>query len=459
MSLFAGVCGSRGVLMAWANTSFNVQRQSDHHAISAFLKVFADSEVVRSGIKVRAAEASLDIGPGISPKSEGEEDLRRILKLLPDDSMSIVNLALHCLYGDRGFVVKLQRNGNGAADIINLELNGLGGAGEGKEVVAAMIHLVAVLKRHLKALDARDGIASIVGKETKRFLERREVELLKVEELGRTLVAQLAESTATVRVQLEEEYRLRRLAVETEGTTEKQRLLAVIQEREKHLELREKEVDRRIAEIDDRDSRHVRRDIRREQKRELQASAEKFGLTNGTQELRNPVRNASYLLIIVLLLLVVASTVFNFMLLVDDAELSTIAWAFLGAKQSILTAGLVSAVVFHIRWSNRWFEQHASEEFRLKRLGLDLDRASWLVETALEWKEIKGTETPIALIDRLSAGLFVPDVPKQDQTAVDRLAAALLGASAEVTLPIPGGGTARLDRKGIEAMRKASESD
>ena len=66
----------------------------------------------------------------------------------------------------------------------------------------------------------------------------------------------------------------------------------------------------------------------------------------------------------------------------------------------------VGTMIFYIRWCDNWFRQHADEEFLLKRLLLDIDRASWIVEMSLEWAEEKGTEIPEELIDRLSNNLF-----------------------------------------------------
>jgi hypothetical protein len=124
--------------------------------------------------------------------------------------------------------------------------------------------------------------------------------------------------------------------------------------------------------------------------------------------------------------------------------------------------GLAAALVFYIRWNDNWFRQHADEEFRLKRLELDIDRASWVVEMALEWQEEKGSIIPQELIDRLTSNLFIdqdrrapPKHPSED------LASAIVAASSGLTLRIPGIGEVTLDRRGVrrftEAVEKASE--
>ena len=67
---------------------------------------------------------------------------------------------------------------------------------------------------------------------------------------------------------------------------------------------------------------------------------------------------------------------------------------------------LTVMVVFYIKWIDRWAQIHANEEFRLKRLDLDIDRSSWIVEVALEWQEEKGGAIPQELLDKLTHNLF-----------------------------------------------------
>jgi hypothetical protein len=221
------------------------------------------------------------------------------------------------------------------------------------------------------------------------------------------------------------------------------------------LEEKEKAHETRVADIDDRNARHVRRHIRREQKEELKASSTNFSLTGGTIALREPIATVCKYLLWAFGGGAALLTVVNAYLAFSGRDLSIATWVALGIKQAALTAVLVSTAVFYIRWNNRWFEQHATEEFRLKRLSLDLDRASWLVETAMEWKEEKGTEIPNILVERLSSGLFEPEAPKETPLhPADQLASALLGASSEVSLETPGGSKLRIDRKGLRSLQK-----
>jgi hypothetical protein len=84
---------------------------------------------------------------------------------------------------------------------------------------------------------------------------------------------------------------------------------------------------------------------------------------------------------------------------------------------------------------NRWFEQHSLTEFHLKQFELDMERASWLVETSLEWKDAKGTAMPPELMKSLSTGLFNNrDEVEQVVHPADQLASALLGSASAIKL-------------------------
>ncbi|CCK74953.1 hypothetical protein OLEAN_C07770 [Oleispira antarctica RB-8] len=107
-----------------------------------------------------------------------------------------------------------------------------------------------------------------------------------------------------------------------------------------------------------------------------------------------------------------------------------------GIKQGIYSAGAIGSVIFLIRWMNRWFELHSQSEFELKYFELDMERASWIVETSLEWKDAKGTAIPSELLDSLSKNLFSQDKEKLDPLnhPADQLASALMGSASSVKL-------------------------
>jgi len=110
--------------------------------------------------------------------------------------------------------------------------------------------------------------------------------------------------------------------------------------------------------------------------------------------------------------------------------------------------------VFYIKWRNRWFQKHADEEFKLKRLELDFDRASWLVEMALEWRERGYEDIPLPLIEKLGKNIFESEEKKEeDKSAADQLASAILGQSSKLRL-MTQFGEVELDRKGLKKLRE-----
>lgn len=124
-------------------------------------------------------------------------------------------------------------------------------------------------------------------------------------------------------------------------------------------------------------------------------------------------------------------------------------------KQIAFTILFVSTAYYFIGWNNQWFQRHANEEFRLKRMELDIDRASWFVEMAFEWKDEKGEEIPVELIERLTQGLFADERCDHPVEPTDALAHALTGA-ARFKVKLADGTEAEYDRKGIEKLIRRS---
>ncbi len=220
------------------------------------------------------------------------------------------------------------------------------------------------------------------------------------------------------------------------------------QAKEEKLKEREKALDNRLQELDDRNSKHARRQLRQELKKALANRAQEFTLTEKTNKKRIIIHS----LFMSLMLLFGGAIIYSGLNL--DQTLYTIVrlgWA---------TAAFAATVIFYIRWNDQWFRQHADEEFKLKQLELDIDRASWVVEMALEWKEEKGTEIPQELIDRLTQRLFIDrDKPEAPKHPSEDLATALLSASTGLKLQVPGFGELVLNKKGLKDFRKtASES-
>lgn len=307
-------------------------------------------------------------------------------------------------------------------------------------------------RQHLKAIDATGAVSKVLGEEFSRFYEARETNLIRLEKLSESMFYKHEEFIR----KHTDEILMQKKILELEHARQSENLQKEYEERIKKIEDREKVVEKRLADIEHYDSKYARRQLRRDLKEELKKRSEKFELTTGTKSLRAPI----FIFTIVLLCFFGVGTVVSSFLAYMDIFNNTgtggssHVWPLI-IKQLAFTAVFASTSVFFIRWNNRWFEQHATEEFRLKRHEIDLDRASWVVEMALEWQKEKGDEIPVELIEKLSQNLFSDDKAKDYPLhPSDQLASAIFGASAGANLKLPGGTEINLDRKSVKELSK-----
>lgn len=311
----------------------------------------------------------------------------------------------------------------------------------------AFLIFIAKVRKHLTAFESGATMSALLGEQGKTFQAAREASLVKLESIATSLF----DDTRKYRQTLDGEFSAKVRTKEEEVQAKIQELELEHKNRFEKLQTQEKELLERAKSLDDRESRHVRRELYKSQKKKFEEISTKFALTKGTGLLRLPVH------IFAILLLITLATIEGVLIytMTTHPPSANIEWAFVMARQLFVAAGFCATAVFYLRWANRWFEQHAQEEFRLKRLDIDVDRASWLVETAMEWKDLKGSEIPDALLDRLSRNLFEsPVVDDRPLHPVDQLASQLLGASAEVEVPF-GKGRINIDRKGMKELKKA----
>ena len=72
--------------------------------------------------------------------------------------------------------------------------------------------------------------------------------------------------------------------------------------------------------------------------------------------------------------------------------------AFSFLKQTFAFVGFLIFTSFYIRWLVRNHRELVEGELGLRQFQLDVERASWAAETALEWRREEGTPMPDALI-------------------------------------------------------------
>lgn len=241
---------------------------------------------------------------------------------------------------------------------------------------------------------------------------------------------ELVSSTHQYRNKLDTEFSERSERLDQSYENKRRSLEQKYSDAHQALEKEKKGLEERRKELDDKDNTHARREIRKDILKEIKRRQQEFKLTQGTVALRKPISIAMIVLVSIFLIGAITTGVelFNKSLSSNDLIVTI-------AKQTFYTFGAVGSLIFYIRWMNRWFEQHSLTEFHLKQFELDMERASWLVETSLEWKDAKGTAMPPELMQSLSTNLFSDrDDVEHVVHPADQLASALLGSASAIKL-------------------------
>lgn len=286
------------------------------------------------------------------------------------------------------------------------------------------IRVTAMVAKNLSAYSSERGLGETPEQIQLSAIHNATLERL--EDLNENLV----KDTHEYRNKIDTEFSEKKKLLETEFL---ERTKALNEEQSNKNEALKSEVDeleKRRQELDDKDNTHARREIRKDILQEIKSRQKEFKLTDGTVGLRKPIFVSMVLLIIVF---ITGALFTGAELLVKGLNGNEFIIAVI--KQALYSAGAVGSLIFFIRWMNRWLEQHSQTEFHLKQFELDMERASWLVETSLEWNDAKGTTMPLELMKSLSANLF------NDKSEIehivhpaDQLASALLGSSSSIKL-------------------------
>ena len=307
--------------------------------------------------------------------------------------------------------------------------------------------LVAAVQKHLGATNLLN-VGNLLGPAATQHFEAREIALARLEKMA----SEVLEEMEAARKRREEEFGAKERALEGKFDQKHREHDEAAKARQQELDRRAAELETLRKELDDRAAKHARRQHYKEIKEKFRAWAEKFNVTAGTNQLR---RSVFWFTLLLLALFGGLAGVFLFQTFTAQDSTFLVAAA---VKQFTFTALFVSTGYFFIRWNNQWFQRHANEEFRLKRMELDIDRASWFVEMAFEWKDEKGEAIPLEIIERLTQGLFANEGTDRPVEPVDSLAHALLGA-ARFKVKLADGTEAEYDRKGIEKLLRRTPKE
>jgi hypothetical protein len=209
--------------------------------------------------------------------------------------------------------------------------------------------------------------------------------------------------------------------------------------------------------LDDRNSRHVRRDLRNEITGEIKTRLSDTSIASkGNKFARIAVPSLSLSAAVILgcsaflsfseLSQFIDSTLsFNKFVSEEAAQLrvspenganaiafktddvvSTFAFWSLFVRAVLSSAGAVAFVAYVISWFRRLHEDDVAATRRLEYYGYDISRASWAVETIMDMRGQEGLEPPNALIDGVCRNLFQSGKSSEGQTSEVADALALL---------------------------------
>lgn len=310
-------------------------------------------------------------------------------------------------------------------------------------------NLIKTVQDYFLPLERNESLDKMLGDELTEFYRKREESLLRLEEIAQNLIndtekyrgdldnkflekeENLLEKNETLKKELEIKYQ-----------DEKKRLEADIAAQNEKIREKEEKLKEREKEIDDSSSKHARRAIRKEMMDEIKSRNESFNLTDDTIKKRYII-HGTFLGFIGFFVLMIGYTLYSGRLSIETEN------TYNHIKLFVLSLGFAATMIYYIRWNDNWFRRHADEEFDIKRFQLDLDRASWVVEMAMEWNEEKEKEIPKELIDRLTVNLFQTKVSEKIKHPSEEIISKLLEGSAELSITAPENkGSAKLTTKG-----------
>lgn len=314
--------------------------------------------------------------------------------------------------------------------------------------IAAVV--VTEIQKRFPPYSKPEAIEKMLGPHVAQAFAHRDAGLNRLEELTQKIFREniayrksLDEERLAFQAQLQEEFSAKRTALDAEHSEQSKKL----QQRLDELEAEQKK-------WDDRQSRHVRRDLREKLKASIEARGQNFALSPATQQKRR----AIHLIFVALLALSGALVTWG---LRWPHVTTTNAWSDIVPlfRLPLGALGFALTAIFYIRWNDHWFRQHADEEFRLKQLDLDIDRASWVVEMALEWQGEKDAQIPTDLVEKLSQGLFDRTGGGRPKHPTEDVLSALLGASSDLKVTLPGKIEAALNRRGVKRFHDATHGE
>ena len=414
-----------------SETNFQIFKVPDRELVESLLKIHTELEISPSG------RLSIDLANGgaRSKISIDEIDNDLLIKQLKDWNGSLiwrVNLEIGQFLGAH---VNVERS-NGF-DQARVSFNDNSDQGQ-------VAQLLGVTQKHLRPFVRTPELDALLGPELTEFYAKREEGLLRLEGVSQKLI----EQNEAYRRELDAKADALQQRLEEKVKEKEQELEAEHKKKEELLHQREQEIIKKQEVFDEKDNQQARRTLRAEFKKLIAERTKDYSLSDSTVKKRSPI-NGVFIVILIVLGLFVA--------MAFEGSLSSTADWYDHVRLPISLVAFVGMAIFYIRWLDSWSQRHADEEFRLKQLDIDIDRASWVVEMALEWKEEKGTEIPQELIDRLTRNLFREARSKDDvRHPTEDVLSTFLGEATKLRLGAPGIAEAEFDRRGLKRAKKTA---
>lgn len=307
------------------------------------------------------------------------------------------------------------------------------------------LEFVRACKQTFGEIGRNETIGKFLGEDVQKHYQAREAALVRMEQANAEATTRLDKYV----LDLTEKFQKKEDELEQRYIQKEQELDQRIAAQQEEVDRQQNELEERVQKVNDRESKFERRRTITDLLQQLDNSNEdfKFELTAGTRKMRTPVALAAGLLLLIL----GGSAAYLTYHEMTTASPDTWSWI----RPTVLSVGFVVAFGVFARWLNSWGHQHATEEFRLKRMLLDVRRANLLIETALEWKQDTQEEIPQEILDALSRNLF-REGEAEEVHPVETVATALFGSAAEAKLKV-GDNEVTLDRKSMKTLKKSAE--
>ena len=414
-----------------------IVRTSDGDLVTALFDIVKSEHASQ----VSMIRVSLITGDNLEASCDNWEDNEELL-LLKDKQCRVIRAA-SLLHKDqqRGELITITRNltGNNPAtqlfDTLTLYVDNFPGE------ATDFVNFVDVVQARLRTSSSVD-LGSLLGPDVEKHFFAREEALNRLE----TMVIGQNNQLADQRKSLEQDYDTRLKELEDELENKRSELEKENELSQGKLNEQEEALAKRKQEIDDRTSTHARREDRKELLQAI-SSDKRLALSPETY-IRRMVVHVSYAGLLAFFVVMIYR-LYNL-----ETTGTEVDYFLVGSRATMSLAFIVTAG-FYIRWLNLFASRSAAEDFKLKQLELDVQRASWLVELHFE-SLAAGDENrfPVELMERLSKNLFSSEEYENESvTASDALASALIGSAGKLRLNIAGN-ELEFNKKGLSKLAK-----